>query len=373
MINWQWIADDDTLREVLGRYADATEVAVDTEFMRRNTYYPQVALLQLCFDDTAWLIDPLAIEDLAPLQELMQRPELVKVLHSPSEDLEVFKRWLGALPRPLFDTQRALPILGGDFGLGYRGLVLQRCGIDLPKEETRSDWLQRPLSEAQCTYAAQDVTYLLTIYRSLRAQSEQRGRLDWVLADGEDALEAQEGPVASYLPRFKAAWKLDRRQLAALAGLSAWRDETARAKDKPRSWIIDDPACLQIARTDPASLEQLRTQVDLPAPALRRYGDEILAVLEKQRALPESALPAPLPGPLSAKQRDRVKALKRRSQAIAEAHELAPEILLASRDFEALVREHDGETVVSEPVPWQGWRGPLVIEPLRNSLKEDVR
>ena len=147
-------------------------VIVDTEFMRRNTFFPQVALVQLCFsgggaDGTAWLIDPLCIDDPEPLARLLEDPAVTKVLHSASEDLEVFQSWLGVLPRPLFDTQKAAALAGMEFGMGYRALVLALCEEDLPKGETRSDWLQRPLTESQCHYAAQDVSWLLSVYRLL--------------------------------------------------------------------------------------------------------------------------------------------------------------------------------------------------------------
>ncbi|MBN7798362.1 ribonuclease D [Parahaliea mediterranea] len=369
-MDWELIEDDATLHRVLAQYAGASAVAVDTEFMRRNTFYPKVALLQLCFEDKAWLVDPLAISDLAPLRALMAEPGLVKVLHSPSEDLEVFQRWLGELPRPLFDTQRAAALTGRDFGLGYRALVHDICDVDLPKDETRSDWLQRPLTEAQCQYAAQDVVYLLDVYRALRDESRAQGKLDWVLADGADAVNAQAGGPGSYYPRIKSAWKLDRHQLGALAALCQWREQTARNKDKPRSWIIDDQACLQIARGNPGDLAQLRAQVELPPAALRRYGEALLEVLSQQKAVPESDLPAPLPPPLSARQRDQGKKLKRRVRAIAAELNVAPEILLQSRDYEALVREARGESNGERPPHWRGWRDEVVIQPLRELLRE---
>lgn len=369
-MDWELIESDARLREVLAANAGADAVAMDTEFMRRNTFYPKVALLQLCFDGSAWLVDPLAIDDLAPLQALMADPERVKVLHSPSEDLEVFKCWLGELPRPLFDTQRAAALLGRDFGLGYRALVQQVCDVDLPKDETRSDWLQRPLSEAQCQYAAQDVVYLLAVYRALRDECRAAGKLEWLLADGADAVAAQDGAPASYYPRIKSAWKLDRQQLGVLAALCQWREQTARVKDKPRSWIIDDQACLQIARGTPESLAELRDQVELPAAAIRRYGDAIVEVVAQQRGVPASDLPDRLPGPLSARQREQSKKLKRRARAIAGELEVAPEILLQSRDYEALLREAEGRGPGEPPVHWQGWRGEAVIQPLRELLRE---
>jgi ribonuclease D len=372
-MDWQLIEDDAGLARLLEANAGASAVAVDTEFMRRNTFYPQVALLQLCFDGRAWLIDPLAIEDTAPLARLMADPGITKVLHSPSEDLEVFGRWLGVQPQPLFDTQRAAALLGRDFGLGYRALVQQVCNVDLPKDETRSDWLQRPLSANQCEYAAQDVVYLLAVYRALREECEASGKLEWVLADGADAVRAQDAGPGSYYPRIKSAWKLNQRQLGALAAICEWREQTARHRDKPRSWIIDDQACLQIARANPASAEQLRAQVELPPAAQRRYSDEILEVLDQQRAMGANELPPLLPQPLNARERERAKQLRQRARVIAEELGVAPEILLQGRDIEALLREAQGQDRGPDPaVPphWQGWRGELVIQPLRQLLRD---
>ena len=146
-MGWRMISSDEEVADLLSHTAECRSVMVDTEFMRRNTFYPQVALLQLCFDGgpldgQALLIDPLGLQNTAPLKAMLRRPELIKVLHSASEDLEVFQRWLGELPEPLFDTQRAAALLDLGFGLGYRGLVQLLCDVDLPKGETRSDWLQ---------------------------------------------------------------------------------------------------------------------------------------------------------------------------------------------------------------------------------------
>ena len=192
-MNWQLIESDVALQHLMSQTAACTVVMVDTEFMRRNTFYPEVALVQLCFvsDDltskTAWLVDPLKIEDPSPLADLFTNASVLKVLHSASEDLEVFQRWLGVLPQPLFDTQRAAALLNIGFGMGYRALVQEICDVDLPKGETRSDWLQRPLTESQCEYAGLDVTWLLPVWRELYEQSVRQDKLQWVLADGQDA------------------------------------------------------------------------------------------------------------------------------------------------------------------------------------------
>jgi ribonuclease D len=372
-MTWQLIEDDQTLHRVLEDASDCTAVMVDTEFMRRNTFFPQVALVQLCFDipgqesPPAWLVDPLKIDDTAPLEALLANPKVIKVLHSASEDLEVFQCWLGTLPAPLFDSQRAAALVDMGFGLGYRALVNSICDVDLPKGEQRSDWLQRPLTDAQSEYAAQDVTYLLRVWRDLYARCQQAGKLEWVLADGLDALAGADRSGEEYYKRIKGGWKLDQRQLGALVALSRWREDTARRRDKPRSWIIDDKACLEIARNTPADLNELKATTELPAPLVRRHGEEILDILSEQRGMPDEQLPAPLPAPLSAAQRDQLKRLKSAARELAAGLSIAPEALLQSKDYELLLREAAGENV-AEPAHWQGWRAQSAIAPLRASL-----
>ena len=375
-MDWQLVESDDALLGLLDRASGSPVVAVDTEFMRRNTFYPQVALLQLRFEgggagDTAWLVDPLALQDPSPLAALLTHPEVEKVLHSASEDLEVFQRWLGVLPQPLFDTQRAAALLDRGFGVGYRALVHAICDIDLPKGETRSDWLQRPLSHSQCDYAAQDVLWLLPVYRELNAQCVEQGRRDWVLADGRDAAASLATATEDYHLRIKNAWKLNPRQLGTLAAVAAWREETARRRDKPRSWIIDDQACMQLALRDPQSWTELQ-RLDLPRPALRHHGEELLALLAAQRERPEDAMPRALPAPLDAAGRQMLKQLKAAVRDTAQRLGMTPEVLLQSKDYEILLREARGEPV-SEPRHWSGWRQEVVIDPLRRLLQGGAR
>ena len=375
-MDWQLVESDDALLGLLDRASGSPVVAVDTEFMRRNTFYPQVALLQLRFEgggagDTAWLVDPLALQDPSPLAALLTDPEVEKVLHSASEDLEVFQRWLGVLPQPLFDTQRAAALLDRGFGVGYRALVHAICDIDLPKGETRSDWLQRPLSHSQCDYAAQDVLWLLPVYRELNAQCVEQGRRDWVLADGRDAAASLATATEDYHLRIKNAWKLNPRQLGTLAAVAAWREETARRRDKPRSWIIDDQACMQLALRDPQSWTELQ-RLDLPRPALRHHGEALLALLAAQRERPEDAMPRALPAPLDAAGRQMLKQLKAAVRDTAQRLGMTPEVLLQSKDYEILLREARGEPV-SEPRHWSGWRQEVVIDPLRRLLQGGAR
>jgi ribonuclease D len=372
-MQWQLIESDDAMQRMLEQVAGAEVVIVDTEFMRRNTFYPEVALVQLCFEsddalrEKAWLIDPLQINDPAPLAALFTDPAVLKVLHSASEDLEVFQRWLGVLPQPLFDTQRAAGLLNIGFGMGYRSLVQEICDVDLPKGETRSDWLQRPLTESQCEYAALDVTWLLPVWRELHARCEREDKLEWVLAEGRDATTILGTEGYDYQKRIKSAWKLDRRQLGILAAVCHWREETARSRDKPRGWIIDDACCLRLAQLDPASLAELENNAEIPQQAVRRYGQALLDLLAAQREVPDTELPARLPPPLNASQRDQVKRMKSQVQSIADKVSVSPQMLVTAKDYEMLLREASGDTF-EPPVHWQGWRAEAVISPLRQVL-----
>jgi len=364
-MSYTLVQSDEGLAEVLGDLEGAPAVAVDTEFMRRNTYYPQVALLQLCARDHAWLIDPLAISELAGLRAFLTNPQQLKVLHSPSEDLEVFRRWLGVLPEPMVDTQRAMALLGGTFGLGYRALVEELLGISLEKGETRSDWLRRPLTESQLHYAAQDVLQLVPAWAELVSRAENQGRMSWVLEESRAAVQALEEREQQGWRRIKSAGKLSRRSLGALRALYQWREERAQKVDKPRGWVLEDKACVALAKHLPQGLDDLAKLELLPSAVLRRQGEALLACIDSARESDETQLPQAPPKPLDSSQRQDLKALRAGVQAQAQTLGVAPEILLTGADLELLMRERAGEAITL-PERWQGWRRDAVLAGLRS-------
>ena len=362
-MSWRLIDSDAALTEALASLPAQQAVAVDTEFMRRNTYYPQVALLQLYAGGDALLVDPLAVRDLDGLRELMLDETRPKVLHSCSEDLEVFRRWLGVIPTPLVDTQRAAALLGEDYGLGYRGIVERLVGVELDKGETRSDWLRRPLSESQCHYAALDVIYLLPVWETLRERAAASDRLDWIYEEGREVVAAMQEREREPHRRIKGAGRLDARGTAVLQAVVAWREARAQQVDKPRGWVLDDKACLALARSLPRDRAALADLDVLPPAVLRRQGDRLLEIVAQSIALEPEELPAPPPAPLSAQQRAQLKTLKQVLAEHATALKVAPEILLPTSDLELLLRERDGEGI-DEPQRWMGWRA-AAVAPLR--------
>ena len=186
-IDIHWIRDDVSLAQHCAAWQQLPFVALDTEFMRVDTFYPIAGLLQVGDGQRAYLIDPLLIRDWQPFAALLENPALLKVLHACSEDLEVLLRLTGSLPAPLFDTQLAAAYLNLGFSMGYSRLVQAVLGIELPKGETRSDWLQRPLSETQVSYAAEDAVHLAEVYRQLAPQLSAE-KTAAVLEDGAELI-----------------------------------------------------------------------------------------------------------------------------------------------------------------------------------------
>lgn len=367
-MSYSYVASDAQLSEALDALGDAGDIAIDTEFMRRNTYYPEIALLQMCTDDHAWLVDPLKIQDLDSLRALLIDPARYKVLHSCSEDLEVFRHWLGVLPTPLIDTQRAAALLGESFGLGYRALVETLVGVELEKGETRSDWLKRPLTDSQCHYAAQDVLQLVPAWSDLCTRAEAQGRMGWILEEGEDALRSLIDRDTNSYRRVKSSGRLDRRQLETLRRLCDWREARARQVDKPRGWIVDDKACVAIAQAKPADYEALAALDVLPSSVLRRQGEALVACVAEAQKTDDADLPAAPLGSLGGAQRDLLKQLRKASRVRAEALAVAPEILLSGADMELLIHEAQGKAIEA-PKRWQGWRREAIVEPLRELLR----
>ena len=314
-MNWRLIESSAELSAVLAEHRHHSHVAVDTEFRRRDTFYPQVALLQLCWGADAFLIDPLLLDDLSVLTTWLADPAQVKFLHSASEDLEVFAHWLGVLPTPLFDTQRAASMVGLGGGQSYRALVAAFYDIDLPKDETQSDWLQRPLTDRQAEYAALDVTYLHPIGLQLEARARDLGRLDWVLEEGARLRPGGKPPIS----KFKSAYRLSSRQQWALTELVDWREAEAKGRDRPRSWILGDKVLTATARALPSTLHELSAVDEMPAGLVRRAGDALLACIAAAAERDVSVSPATIVMPLASAERHLLKQLIERVAAVSES------------------------------------------------------
>lgn len=315
-------------------------IALDTEFLREKTYYPKFCLLQIAAPGWVACVDPLAIADLSPLFEALYNPGIVKVLHSCRQDLEIFFQIAGKIPKPIFDTQIAAPLLGFQENPGYAMLVSSFLNINLSKAHTRTDWSERPLSADQIQYAADDVIYLCKIYRMMCEQLEKLGRLNWLESDFEllDNPELyQLSPENAWL-KIRGKNKLTGRQLSILQSLSEWRETTAQSENKPRNWLFPDEMLLELAKLQPISIGELSKIRNIHERSVNRYGKIICELIESARQRP--------PKPLQDKEQPTKKTQHHEAildvmSAIvrirAEENSLNPIILATRKDLEQLL------------------------------------
>lgn len=337
-------------------------VAVDTEFVRTETFYPIAGLIQVGDGQHAYLIDPLAITDWAPLVELLAAPGVIKVFHSCSEDLEVFHHLCGVVPQPLFDTQLAAAYLGMDFSMGYSRLVKALLEIELAKDETRSDWLQRPLSPTQLQYAADDALHLAQIYELMAPRIEAAGLTSWLLGDTAEQgshVGVLQDPECAY-QNIKQAWRLKPNELAILKLLAEWREREARQRDQARNRILRESAMVPIVQRQPDSLQALSRIEDMHPRSVRHDGEMVLELIRQGQSVPESEWPLPLPEPLPPDANRLLKSLRKVGQQHAVRLNIAPEVMLRKKVLEAIVRTGYPAGPYKLPNELNGWRRELM-------------
>jgi ribonuclease D len=305
-----------------------TRIGLDTEFIRERTFWPQLALVQMAVGDEILLIDPLAPGMPQALAPWLTDTTITKVMHSASEDLVAFKHTCGAMPQPLFDTQIGASLAGIGGGMGYQKLVQEITGVALAKGETRSDWMRRPLSEAQLQYAADDVEHLFALHDAIGARLDAQGRRQWLEDDAQRLIAA----VANDEERWphlsmRASQFLDAASQRRLLRLLRWRDQQARASDRPRSWILDNELAATLARLPPADEAALGALFEQFPKAPRKLTGAVWEALMTPLADEDQA-----PQALQATDANK-QALKKMQDAVARrAAELElPDGVLASR------------------------------------------
>jgi ribonuclease D len=337
----RWVRSDSQLQSACDGWLQCEHLIIDTEFVRRRTFYPIPALLQFYDGDVIFIVDPLEISQWQPLATVMSATTVLKIFHACSEDLEVFWRLLGLIPAPLFDTQIAAGLCGLRPSMGYNKLVMALCEIDLPKDETNSDWLARPLSGNQLQYAAYDVYYLHKIYQQLADKAATMGRLDWVQQDSAamgSALPTLIEPE-QYYRRLKGAQRLSQRELAVARELCGWREQIARNSDLPRSWVLKDSAVLSMARIQPRDIADLARIKDLQASTARKQGAQLLQLVARGVKVPQDKLPQPLPESVQTADKASLAQVQDVVKSCAEQLELAPELLMNRKQMaEATLR-----------------------------------
>ena len=370
MTTIQYINTADQLRELCGHIQKASWLALDTEFLREKTYYSKFCLLQIATPDWVACVDPIALPELSELFEAIYNPNIVKVFHSCHQDLEIFYQMTGKVPGPIFDTQVAAPLLGYQDNPGYAMLVSSLLNINLNKAHTRADWSKRPLTEAEIQYAADDVIYLCQIYQIMLQKLESLGRAGWLkhdFAELENPDNYQVLPEKAWL-KLRGKNKLTSKQLAIVQALTEWREKTAQAENRPKTWLLRDELVFDMAKLQPETVAELTTIRNINERTVHRYGRKLCELI----AIAKNNEPQPL------KEKDKAIKKNQQHEAIldiltalvrirAEENSLNPTILATRKDLEVLMfNDEEGCPLL------HGWRHSMAGKELVGLLKGDL-
>jgi ribonuclease D len=329
-----WIDDDAGVAQLVAALAGESRAAVDTEFVREKTYYPQLCLIQVATAQQVACVDVLAALDLTPLFAQLFRPDFTWVLHSARQDLEVIYQRTQRMPPRLVDTQVAAALIGYPPQVGLEGLLERTLAVTLGESFARTDWSRRPLPEAPLRYALDDVRYLLAACDRLDAELTRLGRSDWAREDCERLLA--ERPVAdatAVWSRLKGVHGLKFASQCAALALVRWREVAAQRSDRPRRWLLADEALIAIAAALPGDAEALAPFVQ--GKFMARSASAVLAALaSRDDAALQAEVRANAAGP--APDKHAVKALQEQVRQRAAALGIEPEILATRRDLAAV-------------------------------------
>ena len=345
----------EALDALMTELKSASYVALDTEFMRDQTYWPRLCLMQVAAPGIEAIIDPMAEGiDLASFYDLLRAPKILKVLHASRQDIEIFHIQGGVIPDPLFDTQIAAMVCGFGESASYETLARRLAHAEIDKSARFTDWSRRPLTKRQLEYALADVTHLRVVYEALARQLERTGRAAWV----EEEIAALQEP-SLYRLEPALAWKrlkprtTNKRFLAILASIAGWREREAQTRDIPRNRILKDEALLEIAAHPPETAQGLEHIRTIPKGfAASRMGKALLEEITR-------GLTADPPAGIEVERVRRkrepspsaVDLLKTLLRQCAEAAGVAPRLIANAEDIEKLAaHEDDGVSAL------HGWR-----------------
>lgn len=355
------IATSPALAEACRRLADHPFVAVDTEFMREQTFWPKLCLIQMAGPGDEVIVDPMAQGlDLAPFFGLMADRRVVKVFHAARQDIEIVHCKAGIVPVPVFDTQVAAMVCGFGDSVSYVNLVKKITNRDLDKSSRFTDWSRRPLSQGQLKYALGDVTHLRDVYAALQGELARTGRATWLDEEMAGLIDPKTYEVSpdSAWERLKLKVR-NRRGLAVLMELAAWRERIAITQDVPRSRVLRDEALYDIANQQPtevAQLGELRTLSEGFSRSSR--AKEIVEAVRRGLARdPKTVPPLPNGSPVSAETGALVDLLRVLLKAASSRHGVAPRLIADSEDLERIAADAEPDVPALK-----GWRRELFGE-----------
>lgn len=371
-MQYNFITSNQALAEFCQQASLVPAIAVDTEFVRTRTLYPQLGLIQIYDGKQLVLIDPLAIDDFSSLTSLLTNPDVVKVLHSCSEDLETFWHAFKIMPSPIFDSQFAASIVGMGPALGYAKLVNIMLEVIVDKGESRTDWLARPLRVEQCDYAAKDVLYLFQLYPELKTRVEEQNKLPWVYAEISHLATKKQTPIPldSVYLTIKNNWKLSSKSVLILQRLAAWRTATARQRDMALNFVVREENLVSIASLQPTSKNELRTIEGMNPHEVRLHGDELLAIVaDCQKVEQEAYLPRVKRLNDIEEYKNTAASVKKVCLSVAEKHAIPPELMGSKKQITQLLKwcwlgQDETRDMGLQPDLLSSWRRGILLNEL---------
>ena len=357
MSNILFIDTPEKLQSFANEIASQDWLALDTEFLRERTYRPELCLLQIATPEVVACIDPLALESIDPVLDVIYKPDIIKILHAASQDLEIFYWLRREVPTNLFDTQIAAPLLGYQEQIGYGNLVGEVLGVSLSKSHSRADWTRRPLPKQQVQYAADDVIYLARMYPIMRDKLKQLDRLQWLDGEWQNLTnpDLYEKPADEVWKRLRGIDKLKGGRLSVAQHLAQWRELTARERNLPRNWLLKDDVLTDLSKQMPLTTAELKHIRGLSDGMVKSHGNSIVKTINQGKDKP------PIP-PDDSKRKvklspDQDAALDLLT-AVAKIHarglEINPTILAPRKSIEDLIKGNNDTAVM------RGWRGQLI-------------
>ncbi len=349
-----YIDSQKTLEDFVEKSKTAKVLAIDTEFLREKTYYPNLCLVQLAADDKVAIIDPFEVDSLEPLKTLLLDESIMKVFHAAGQDLEIIYNELGVLPTPIFDVQIAASLLGQSYQAGLASILSSFLNVNIKKSDSFTDWTHRPLSDSQIKYAKEDVIFLPQLYAKMREILEEKGRLTWLddeFAKLTDPNTYLVDPYERY-NHLKRGNQLSRKQMAAARAVTAWREVEAQRRNIPRKRVLTDEQIVEACRREAKSVDDLFMVRGVKKSITVKEARHIASLMKEAMSGDESTWPKPECHPQTEENVDSVLDLMQALLRIKSREcGIAMPVLASNSSMTLLARGH-----VEESGLMCGWR-----------------
>ena len=367
------VNEHDQLIEIVNKAESKGFIAIDTEFTWEKTYYPILGIVQLAFSrDDFYLVDVVLLKELEPLSKLLMNSKVVKIFHDATQDLSVLRHHTGSSTKNVFDTRCAAGFANMGSSLSLRDLIHAILDFEISKNETRSDWLRRPLTKLQIQYAIDDVRYLPELRINLLERIEKKNNIDLFKEECEQIetsrSNSDKDPFSQYRQIRGGVGRLSRLELSVLRELAAWRESMAQTKDRPKRWIMTDEKLIYLATSQPKSLAELKSWDFISEWNLQKYGSGIIEAVKAGLAMSPDKFPALLK---SAINHTTIKAHVDSAMGFIQGKcsrlGIDPTLLVSRNELKALITEGTNASPENHRI-LRGWRKEFLNKELKSLL-----